>query len=153
MNFNNPKILIVDDEEHVRELLSNMLDSINFGTIKQASNGAEAIEIFNEYRPDLMLLDINMPVKTGEEVLQSIRGKAKNTCVIVLTFLSDEETVKKCISLGAEYFIVKDMPLPKILNVIEEKWEDFKNKQKEKLSKKYDLNKILQEVKDEEKIY
>lgn len=153
MNFHNPKVLIVDDEEHVRELLSNMMNSINFGTIKQASNGEEAIEMFNKDQPDLMILDINMPIKTGEEVLQCIRNKTEETCIIILTLFSDEETVKKCISLGAEYFIVKDMPLPKILKVIEEKWGEFKKKQKEKLSRKYDLSKILQEVNEEEKIY
>jgi len=153
VNFHNPKVLIVDDEEHVRELLSNMMNSINFGTIKQASNGEEAIEMFNKDQPDLMILDINMPIKTGEEVLQCIRNKTEETCIIILTLFSDEETVKKCISLGAEYFIVKDMPLPKILKVIEEKWGEFKKKQKEKLSRKYDLSKILQEVNEEEKIY
>lgn len=114
------RVLIADDEKHIRMLLKAVAASLNLEVVGEAANGQEAVEGFRREKPDLLLLDINMPLKTGEEVLREIAGQSSGAAVIMLTSVADGETIQRCIALGAANYIRKDTPLPEMKRVIQE---------------------------------
>lgn len=143
--IDKPKVLIADDESYVRELLKMISSSLHYEIVAEASNGEETLNLFREYTPDIMLLDINMPWKTGEEVLEELGDEIENTCVITLTSIIDEDSLKKCIKLGVKHSIRKDTPVYKMAKIINETWKSFETAKIEN-SNKYDLNLLYQSV-------
>ncbi len=127
MRQKTPKILLADDETHIRMLLKSLLTSMNYEVIAEARNGQEAVEQYRKMKPDMVLLDINMPVKTGQEVLKEIMADFPDALVIMLTSFADRETVTECISLGAANFIRKDTPVDQIKALIHETWQELLN--------------------------
>lgn len=118
-----PRIVIADDELHIRLLIKKALTSMNYNVVGEASNGNEAVDMFKKERPDIILLDINMPFKSGEEALKEIISESPDTLVVMLTSVSDMESVDKCISAGATNYIRKDTPLAEIKSMISETWQ------------------------------
>ncbi len=121
-----PTVLLADDETHIRAMMKALMKTINAEVVGEAVNGSEAVFLYDAYRPDLLLLDINMPDKTGEEVLEEILEKDPDAFVIMLTSLADAETVEKCMNLGAANFIRKDTPLGEMKKIIRDTWEVFR---------------------------
>lgn len=101
-------ILVVDDKEHNRILLEEMLSIVGFKTVC-AVNGADALEIYKNKKPDLILLDIAMPVMDGIEVTKKIRSleKEKKTPIIIISASAFNETRKEVYKNGANDFISK----------------------------------------------
>jgi two-component system chemotaxis response regulator CheY len=122
-----PRVLIADDELHIRTMVKAVMKTMNAEVVGEAVNGQEAVTLFENVQPDLTLLDINMPVKTGEEALKEIIKKNPNAFVIMLTSLSDLKTVEKCLELGASNFIRKDTPISEIKKIIKETWMVMKS--------------------------
>ncbi len=103
------KILLVDDEAYFRLFVGKVLSfSINCHVV-EAKNGEEAIALSSTSDPDLVLLDINMPRVDGVQALRQIRALKPNTTIIMLTSISEESVVEECVTLGASYFIRKDV--------------------------------------------
>ncbi len=121
-----PRVLLADDELHIRALMKAVIKSINGEIVAEATNGQDAVDLFNEHKPDLMLLDINMPIKTGEEALEEVIRKYPNALVIMLSSLSDAKSVEKCMKFGAANFIRKDTPIDKMKDIIEQTWREFR---------------------------
>ncbi len=109
------KILIADDEPDILEILQYNLQAEGF-EITTAKNGTEAIEKAKRILPDLIILDIMMPGKTGMEVCNTLRTLPvfKNTLIIFLTALSDEGTEIKGLETGADDYLTKPIS-PKVL--------------------------------------
>jgi two-component system chemotaxis response regulator CheY len=84
-----------------------------------ATDGAEAVSRYKEHRPDLLLLDINMPVKNGIDALREIKAEDPAAKVIMLTSVSDRESVMACVQAGALNYIRKDTPLDQMRTMIE----------------------------------
>ena len=99
------KVLVVEDEEDIAALVVSALESDGFEVVS-ASNGMEAMERVEKDHPDLVVLDVMMPVISGLEVLQNIRQKG-NTPVILLTALESEDNRVRGLQLGADDYIVK----------------------------------------------
>lgn len=118
-----PKVLIADDEKHCRILLKAILDSMKCDVVAEAKNGIEAIELYRRHRPHLMLLDINMPLKTGDEVLQELMLDFPNAFIIMLTSVADLESIEKCLAYGAVNYILKDNPIEEIKLIIRDTWQ------------------------------
>ena len=117
------RALIIDDEGHVRTILKEMLVRMELDVVDMGKNGLEAVELFHMHRPDLMLLDINMPVMTGEEALMVLMGDIGDTVVIMLTSMTDMRSVENCISMGATNYIRKDTALDEIRQLIKDTLE------------------------------
>jgi CheY-like chemotaxis protein len=102
------KILIVDDEPEISQVLSETLEQEKFEIIK-AKNGAEGLEIALNEKPDLILLDIMMPVMDGIAVLKEIKinDALKNIPVIVLTNYSDTQKIAEAMENGAYGYLIK----------------------------------------------
>ena len=144
-----PKLLIADDEEYVRSLLKNITESIKFDVVGEASNGQIALELFREHTPDVMILDLNMPKISGDELLEIIKDEIEHTCIVIMTSSIDDENIAKCTELGAKQFIRKDTPLYKMAKIINDAWRTFESKRTVLEVEKYDLNELLQEIKED----
>lgn len=101
-----PKILIVDDEKNMRWAISRALEKEGY-EILQASNGQEGIEAFERHRPDVMLLDLKMPVMDGMEALKTIRETNTTTPVLMLTAHGTMETAIEAMKRGAMDYLSK----------------------------------------------
>lgn len=103
-----PRILIVDDEPFNVDYLEQELEDLNYETIT-AANGEEALEKITSESPDLVLLDIMMPIMDGFKVLEKVKADAaiRNTPIIVISANNDLTSVVKGIKLGAEDYLPK----------------------------------------------
>jgi len=119
-------VIVADDELHIRALIKTVMKSMQAEIAGEAKNGQEAIDLFRSEKPNLLLLDINMPVKDGEQALKEIIDEFPDAFVIMLTSVSDMGTVKKCLDNGAANYILKDTPLNEIKKIIKETWDSFK---------------------------
>jgi PAS domain S-box-containing protein len=102
------RVLIVDDIEDNRQLLAQLLTPVGF-EIRLASNGAEAVQEFEEWRPHLILMDFRMPVMDGREAIRRIRAMSagKETKIIAVTASAMDENRHELIAIGADDFISK----------------------------------------------
>jgi len=103
------KLLIVDDAKLIHFLVKKILkaNDIDDLEIKDAFNGNEAIEIANEFAPDLVLLDVVMPEKDGIETLKVLKANNPDLKVIMVSSMGTEDKVSEALSLGATAFIQK----------------------------------------------
>ena len=99
------RILVVEDEVDIMELVASTLEGEGYGVVR-AANGMEAMERLDKDAPDLVVLDLMMPVISGLEVLQHIRQKG-TTPVILLTALESEDNRVRGLQLGADDYMVK----------------------------------------------
>jgi DNA-binding NarL/FixJ family response regulator len=114
------KVLIVDDSKIVCKGLQQMLINIaDVEIVGQANNAQDAIQSISESKPDVVILDIRMPGKSGIEVLKDIRDKKLPIRVIMLTNYPYPQYRKKCEELGADYFFDKVTEIEEIPTVIE----------------------------------
>ena len=115
----NKTILVVDDEQDILDLIEYNLKKEGFKVLK-AENGEKGIEIANEYKPDLVLLDIMMPKMDGLETVELMRKdeELKRTPVIFLTARSDEKTEIESLNKGGDDFITKPISTTKLVSRI-----------------------------------
>lgn len=107
--MNTKKILIADDHSIVREGLKQLLElEDDFEVVGQASNGLEALEKVKTLNPDVLLLDINMPVMNGIKALKRIKEEGLKTRVVILTIHEDREYLLETMQIGATGYILKD---------------------------------------------
>lgn len=110
-----PKVLIVDDTAFMRKLLRNILFSGGFDIVGEAENGKQAVELYKQLKPDLVMLDIVMPEMNGIETLKAIKQIDPNAKVIMCTAIGQEKIVKAAIKLGAKGYIVKPFQAQKVI--------------------------------------
>ncbi len=113
------KLLIVDDEQSVRYSFKKLLSSPHYAII-EASNAAEATDYFRSGKPDLVILDIEMPGKDGIQVLKEMNEINPNIPVIIITAYGSGDRVIKAMKYGAYEYIEKPFDIPKLIFVIEE---------------------------------
>lgn len=118
------RVLLADDEKHIRQLLKAVLLTLNAEVVGEAENGVEAVQAYREQRPDAVLLDVNMPVKDGLDALREIKGLDSGAVVIMLTSLSDMGTIQSALNLGAAQYIRKDTPVAELRKLLVEVWRD-----------------------------
>ena len=111
------KILIVDDKYFVRFKLNAILSKADY-KVFEAENGEQAIRIFEREKPDLVLLDIIMPVLDGISALKIIMSKNPQAKIVMLTSLSEQVIIDETTALGAKETIFKPFDDKIILNVV-----------------------------------
>lgn len=106
---NKINLLIADDHSMVRQGLKQILELEKDITVTaQASNGNEAVRLAREYKPDIILMDINMPGTNGLQAIKEIKQEKLPSKVIVLTIHEDREYLFKTLQMGAEGYVLKD---------------------------------------------
>lgn len=109
MNFSG-SILLVDDEAHIRKFMSLLLRHLGITRLFEAANGAAALEVYKAERPDLVMLDVNMPQMDGLETLRALKQMDPDCVVVMLTSLANRQTIDQAVALGAANYIRKDAP-------------------------------------------
>lgn len=113
------KILIVDDQSLFREALKTLLSaSPEFDIVGDASNGEEALRMVLQNSPDVVLMDLRMPIMDGVESTRRILQMGKPTKVIVLTTFDDDENVFEALRAGAVGYLLKDVSSEKLYEAI-----------------------------------
>lgn len=108
--MNKIKILIVDDQTLMRDGLKTILElEDNMEVIGTAKNGQEAIEFCNKKVPDLILMDIRMPIMDGVCSTKIIKSLYPDTIILILTTFNDDEYIIDALSYGASGYILKDI--------------------------------------------
>ncbi len=104
------KILIADDHSMIREGLKQLLElDGDIQVVGEAGNGEECLEALKRVNPDVVLLDINMPVMNGLKMLEILRSsKYKNQKILILTIHNEVEYLMKAIDIGVEGYVLKD---------------------------------------------
>ena len=116
-------ILIVDDEEHIRDLLSDTLAMRGYH-IETAENGLSAIQVINDRPIDLILLDIRMPIKDGLGLLEEIKERLPRLPVIIVTGLASNEEVQEALQRGAFSCLRKPFEIDSIVEEVERALEE-----------------------------
>lgn len=100
------KILIADDAEFSRSRISRTLNEAGYQVI-EAQNGSEAFEAYNSEKPDLVIMDIGMPVMDGLTALRQIKAVDPMAKIVVLSRIGQERSVVEALEAGAETFLLK----------------------------------------------
>ncbi len=103
------KVMLADDHSMIREGLKQLLElEGEFEVVEEASDGGDCIEKLQIIKPDILLLDINMPVMNGLEVLQKIRDMKWELKILLLTVHNEVEYLLKAVDIGANGYLLKD---------------------------------------------
>lgn len=102
-----PTVLVVDDALFMRVTIGNMFKEWGFDVVGEAANGKEAVMLYDQLKPDLVTMDVTMPVMTGIDAVKSIVEKDPKAKVIMITALGQQKKIKAAIDNGAKDFITK----------------------------------------------
>jgi len=136
----NKKILIIEDDIHISQMLCELLEQNNY-TAVAAYSGTEALLLLSQGKFSLVLLDLMLPGKAGDEVLQEIRSKqhggnittSLNMPIIVLTAVANKETTVKLLQMGADDYLVKPFDNDELLARIAVQLRHATNSNEDKL--------------------
>ena len=109
-----PQIMVVDDEVGVRELVCDALRIAGFETL-QANDGMSALTALRSAKPDLLIIDINMPLMDGFDLVERLRTQNDLTPVLMLSARSDRADITRGLSLGADDYVTKPFGLEELL--------------------------------------
>ncbi len=115
----NFKILIADDDREMRNLLRGYLEELGCHIDIEVENGRDALKQVALIQPQLAFIDIEMPIKSGLEVLQEINTLSPKTLPIIVSGHNTIANVKSALALGAKGFIVKPYSIDKIQQILE----------------------------------
>ncbi|MCL5037682.1 MAG: response regulator [Chloroflexi bacterium] len=114
------RVVIADDARFMRLMLRDILERNGFEVVGEAENGAEALNLFKEHRPDLVTLDVVMPGYDGLTALKAIIGYDGNARVVMVSAMGQMPFVEEAMSNGAKGYIVKPFSPAKVLETIHE---------------------------------
>lgn len=112
------KIMLVDDAAFMRMMIKDTLKKNGFEDIIEAANGQEAVEAYALHHPDLVIMDITMPVMDGLQALQTIKAADKSATIVMCSAMGQENMVLDALKLGAQDFIVKPFKPDRIMKTV-----------------------------------
>ncbi|GMB09707.1 two-component system chemotaxis response regulator CheY [Thermolongibacillus altinsuensis] len=113
------KVLIVDDAKFMRMTLSNILKKANHEVVGEAENGQQAVEMYKSLKPDIVTLDITMPVMSGLEAVKAIKKEDPHAKIIMCSAMGQHKMVVEAIEAGATDFIVKPFDESRVIEAIQ----------------------------------
>jgi DNA-binding NarL/FixJ family response regulator len=117
--------LIVDDEAHVRVLVRVLLKQLGIETVWEAPDGATALELAAAHKPQVILLDINLPQVGGLEVLTKLKAAHPKIPVIIVSSQSTMKTVIQTRELGAAAYVLKHAPKSEVLQMLSDAFDEI----------------------------
>jgi len=122
------KALIVEDDFTCRGWLCGLVKKHGFSVVSEATNGEEAVAAVARMKPDIVLLDVSMPLQTGPKALPVILAAHPTARVVMVTSIADQGTVLECLERGAVGYIRKDSPVEEISRLLTELREEITTK-------------------------
>lgn len=119
------RVLIADDEPHIRSVIGRIVASLGGEVVAEAGDGEEAVALFRQSMPDMVILDINMPKMTGNQALSRMLELNPRTLAVMMTAQDSIDAVQQCLDLGARNYILKNNPAEEIYRLIRESWADY----------------------------
>ena len=119
-------LLYVEDDHDLREQFVRVLRP-KFKQVYEAVDGLQALEKYEQYKPNMIVVDINMPKMNGLEVIENIRKHDKDTPIVILSAYSDQDKLLRAMTLGLSKYLIKPVPHKELLSLLEEmalKYED-----------------------------
>jgi len=113
------KVLVVDDAAFMRLVMKEILEKNGHEVVGEAENGAEAVEQYGRLKPDVVMMDITMPVMEGIDAVQLIREMDPEANIIMCSAMGQQQMVVRAIKAGARDFIVKPLQTERVLEAIE----------------------------------
>ena len=113
-----PKVLITDDAAFMRMMLKDILTKGGYEIVGEAVNGNEAIEKYNQFKPDLVTMDITMPICDGITALKQIMTSDPTAKVVMCSAMGQQAMVIESIQSGAKDFIVKPFQPQRVLEAV-----------------------------------
>jgi two-component system KDP operon response regulator KdpE len=114
MNAPPPKVLVIDDEPPIRKLLRMGLSAHGY-EILEAPNGRVSLELLEQKKPDLVILDLGLPDMQGLELLRTIRARNEGVPIVVLSSRGDEASKVQALDLGADDYLTKPFGMDELL--------------------------------------
>jgi DNA-binding NarL/FixJ family response regulator len=112
------RVLIADDHTMVREGLRWALEHAGIDVVGEAADGEEAVDMAEQFHPDVVLMDLSLPVLSGVAATKRIRTLVPDSSVLVLSMLSDETAVSSALGAGAGGYLVKDCTTSEIVDAV-----------------------------------
>src|SRR4051794_21136379 len=113
-----PRLLLADDHQMLRQGLRRSMEDEGFDVVGEAADGAEAVRMACELRPDVVLMDVSMPEVDGVEATRQIRAALEDARVIMLTMHADQDVIRRAIQAGASGYLVKDCSIDEVVAVV-----------------------------------
>jgi two-component system NarL family response regulator len=119
------RIVLADDHPVVRDGLAAMINQQDdMEVVAEAGDGEEAISLFEQHKPDVMVLDLRMPKRDGVAVVQHVLQMNPKARILIITTYDGDEDIFQCLSQGAKGYLLKDAPRTEILSAIRAVSED-----------------------------
>ncbi len=112
------RILIVDDSRTSRKMLKEVLVEAGYEIAGEAANGEEGVVMFKELKPDVVTMDITMPVMNGLDALSLIKKEDQFAKVVMITAAGQKEKIVRAIKIGAEDFLAKPYEAAQVINTL-----------------------------------
>lgn len=113
------RVALVDDQTLVRQGIRSLLElSDDIQVVVEAADGEEAVRVIAEARPDVVLLDVRMPKRSGLDVLRDLRDSGRGVPAILLTTFDDDAVALEGVRVGAKGFLLKDVSLEQLTETI-----------------------------------
>jgi two-component system chemotaxis response regulator CheY len=112
------RLLVVDDALFMRKMICGVAAEAGWDVVAEATNGAEGVALYQEHRPDLVTMDLVMPVMGGLEALRQIRAIDPDAKVVVVTALDQKQVLMDAIAGGAVDFVVKPFERQRVLALL-----------------------------------
>ena len=113
------RIMVTDDAAFMRMMLKNILVEGGHEVVAEAENGEQAIEQYEVFKPDVVTMDITMPILDGIEAVRSIKAKHPDARILMCSAMGQQSMVIEAVKAGANGFIVKPFDSGKVLSEIE----------------------------------
>lgn len=117
------RILIVDDSKTSRKMLRGILEDAGMEVVGEAANGQEALKLYTSLKPDIVTLDITMPVMDGINALKELMAVDRTARVVMVTAAGKKGNVVEALKIGAKEFVVKPYEVDLIIDVIKKTME------------------------------
>lgn len=114
------KVLIADDSDAIRLVLKDILSIGEHEVLAEAIDGAEAVDMYKQHSPEILLLDLAMPKKDGLTVVNEVMEHDSNAKIILITASDDQKVINECLKHGATSYISKPFDFNSVLQTIKE---------------------------------
>lgn len=110
MSNDKIRIIVIDDQSVVRQGFVSLINTVpDMVVVAEGTNGQQAVELYREHQPDIVLMDLRMPVMGGVEAVKAIKREFPAARVIILTTFDGDEDIYRSLQAGAQGYLLKDM--------------------------------------------